>query len=41
MVEYGAGGRASYIDAFFGNVNWPVVEKRFAEAAAGRIPPRV
>lgn len=40
MVDYGAGGRASYITAFFGNVNWPLVEKRFAEASAGRIPPR-
>jgi superoxide dismutase, Fe-Mn family len=40
MVDYGASDRAAYITAFFGNVNWPLVEKRFAEAAAGRIPRR-
>jgi superoxide dismutase, Fe-Mn family len=41
MVDYGAGGRADYIKAFFGNVNWPVVEQRFADASAGRIPKRL
>lgn len=40
MVDYGAGGRAQYMKAFFSNVNWPVVEKRFADAGAGRIPVR-
>ncbi|MFN8627103.1 MAG: Fe-Mn family superoxide dismutase [Candidatus Binatia bacterium] len=40
MVDYGAGGRGQYIKAFFGNVNWPVVEKRFADATAGKIPAR-
>jgi len=40
MVDYGASGRASYVTAFFGNVNWPLVEKRFVEATAGRIPRR-
>jgi len=40
MVDYGAGGRGQYIKAFFGNVNWPVVEKRFIEAKEGKIPAR-
>jgi Fe-Mn family superoxide dismutase len=40
MVDYGAGGRAQYMKAFFSNVNWPVVEKRFADAGAGKIPVR-
>jgi Fe-Mn family superoxide dismutase len=40
MVDYGAGGRAQYIKAFFSNVNWPVVEKRFADASAGKTPAR-
>jgi Fe-Mn family superoxide dismutase len=40
MVDYGAGGRAQYIKAFFSNVNWPVVEKRFAEAIEKKIPAR-
>ncbi|HVO24049.1 MAG TPA: Fe-Mn family superoxide dismutase [Candidatus Margulisiibacteriota bacterium] len=40
MVDYGASGRTSYIHSFFANVNWPVVEKRFADATAGKIPRR-
>lgn len=40
MVDYGAGGRAQYIKAFFSNVNWPVVEKRFVEATEKKIPAR-
>ncbi len=40
MVDYGAGGRADYIKAFFANVNWPIVEERFADAAAGRMSVR-
>lgn len=40
MVDYGAGGRAEYIEAFFNNVNWPIVEQRFADATARKIPPR-
>ncbi len=40
MVDYGAGGRGQYVKAFFGNVNWPAVEKRFIEAAEGKIPVR-
>lgn len=40
MVDYGAGGRAQYIKAFFTNVNWHAVEERFADATAGKIPTR-
>ncbi len=41
MVDYGASGRSEYIKAFFSNVNWEVVEKRFTSAVAGRIPMRI
>lgn len=33
LLDYGATGKATYLDAFFKNLNWSVVEKRFAEAA--------
>jgi len=33
LLDYGAAGKAKYIDAFFKNLNWSVIEKRFAEAA--------
>jgi len=33
ILDYGAAGRGKYIDAFFKNVNWSVVEKRFTEAS--------
>ena len=29
ILDYGAAGRGKYIDAFFKNLNWGVVEKRF------------
>lgn len=29
LAQFGTGGRAAYIDAFFKNLNWSVVEKRF------------
>ncbi|MEK7133654.1 MAG: Fe-Mn family superoxide dismutase [Patescibacteria group bacterium] len=32
LLDYGAQGKAKYIDAFFKNLNWSVVEKRFAQA---------
>lgn len=32
ILDYGAGGRGKYIDAFFKNLNWSVIEKRFEEA---------
>ncbi len=40
MVDYGASGRDKYMRAFFQNVNWPIVEKRFTDATAGRTPAR-
>ena len=32
LLDYGAQGKGKYIDAFFKNLNWGVVEKRFAQA---------
>lgn len=29
LLDYGASGKAKYIEAFFRNLNWSVVEKRF------------
>ncbi|HTR18590.1 MAG TPA: Fe-Mn family superoxide dismutase [Candidatus Paceibacterota bacterium] len=29
ILDYGASGRGKYLDAFFKNLNWGVVEKRF------------
>jgi len=34
ILDYGAAGKGKYIDAFFKNLNWGVVEKRFAEVQA-------
>jgi Fe-Mn family superoxide dismutase len=34
MVDWGAGGRASYVDAFFKNVDWPRVERNLTEVSA-------
>lgn len=34
MVDWGAAGRPDYIEAFFRNVDWRRVERRFNEAAA-------
>ena len=31
LLDYGALGKAKYIDAFFKNLNWGVIEKRFEE----------
>jgi superoxide dismutase, Fe-Mn family len=31
ILDYGAQGKGKYIDAFFKNLNWEVMEKRFAE----------
>jgi Fe-Mn family superoxide dismutase len=33
ILDYGAQGKGKYVDAFFQNLNWSVIEKRFAEAA--------
>jgi Fe-Mn family superoxide dismutase len=32
LLDYGAAGKAKYIEAFFKNLNWNVVEERFAKA---------
>ena len=32
LLDYGATGKGKYIDAFFKNLNWGVIEKRFVEA---------
>jgi Fe-Mn family superoxide dismutase len=32
ILDYGAQGKGKYIDAFFKNLNWGVVEERFEEA---------
>lgn len=37
MVDFAATARPDYIKAFFENVNWSVVERRYDEAKAGRI----
>ncbi len=34
LLDYGAQGKGKYIDAFFKNLNWGVIEKRFEEAQA-------
>lgn len=31
LLDYGALGKAKYIDAFFKNLNWSVIEKRFED----------
>lgn len=33
LIDYGAQGKGKYIDAFFKNLNWKVIEDRFAEIA--------
>ena len=40
MVDYGASGRHEYMSAFLHNIDWPIVERRFADAIAGHIPRR-
>ena len=34
LVDYGAQGKGTYIDSFFNNLNWGVVENRFAQLQA-------
>lgn len=34
ILDYGAAGKGSYVDAFFKNLNWGVIEKRFEAAQA-------
>jgi superoxide dismutase, Fe-Mn family len=31
VLDYGAAGKGKYVDAFFDNLNWSVVEQRFAK----------
>jgi Fe-Mn family superoxide dismutase len=31
ILDHGASGKGAYLDAFFKNLNWSVVEERFAE----------
>jgi len=33
LADYGVTGKDKYIDAFFKNLNWPVLEQRFADSA--------
>jgi Fe-Mn family superoxide dismutase len=33
ILDYGAAGKGKYIEAFFKNLNWSVIEKRFAQVA--------
>ena len=33
LLDYGAAGKGKYLDAFFKNLNWSVIEKRFEEAS--------
>lgn len=33
ILDYGAAGKGKYLDAFFKNLNWGVVEKRFEQYA--------
>jgi Fe-Mn family superoxide dismutase len=34
LLDYGAQGKAKYVEAFFKNLNWETVEKRFATLTA-------
>jgi len=34
LLDYGAQGKGKYVEAFFKNLNWSVVEKRFAALVA-------
>ena len=31
LLDHGVSGKAKYVDAFFKNINWSVIEKRFAD----------
>jgi Fe-Mn family superoxide dismutase len=33
LLDYGTQGKAKYVDAFFNNLNWSVIEKRFDNKA--------
>ena len=38
LLDYGAAGKQTYIDAFFKNLNWGVIETRFADTTATPTP---
>jgi Fe-Mn family superoxide dismutase len=40
MVDYGAGEKSKYIDAFLDNIAWEVVEQRFKDSLDGHVPAR-
>ena len=40
MVDYAAGERAKYVDAFLENVDWEVVEQRFRDSVSLTAPAR-
>jgi Fe-Mn family superoxide dismutase len=33
LLDYGAAGKAKYVDAFFENLNWEVIDTRFSPLA--------
>lgn len=35
LLDYGAAGKAKYVEAFFANLNWSVIENRFASTGRG------
>lgn len=35
LLDYGAQGKAKYVEAFFANLNWAVIENRFASTGRG------
>lgn len=35
ILDYGALGKAKYVEAFFANLNWSVIENRFASTGRG------
>lgn len=38
LLDHGIGGKDKYIDAFFKNLNWSVIEQRFDTAVAQKAP---
>ncbi len=40
MVDYGAGEKARYVEAFLENVNWEIVERRFTDCLDTKVPAR-
>jgi len=40
MVDYGAGEKAKYVEAFLENVNWEIVEQRFKDSVERTAPAR-